>query len=361
MPKIIERIMYAGDLHKKAKDPDNIINYVNCCVAVQRKLMQEIENRHITKFISIGDWYDRGYVNDMAAGFSSTDMDTEMSARLKGEFYGLIGNHIRLRMDSNPELFLIQPHPTLVMRHPVYRTNQIIRTPEVLRCGDVQISFMHFNYNRKTLGGYVPQRQEWAKYHIALFHTPWIIPNQQLSKAGLQANTYTTSAIGECLKGVDLSICGDIHKPIGKFVVEHEYGSTVEIVPGSLTNNTASKNDRHYDIHIPITTIYDDGTVELEFLEFDLLTNMVTFKHEDEIKKDSKLDGIRAKRKRDVIENGSYAGTFDFDAPDAFSLRNLMVRRGYSDVDNRLIDAIFNNPLDVAGLVKIYTEEISIL
>ena len=90
---------------------------------------------------------------------------------------------------------------------------------------------------------YTHLRQEWAKSHIAIFHTPWIIPNQQLSKAGLEANTYTVSVIGECLKDVDLAICGDIHKPLGKFVVEHEFGSTMMVVPGSLTNSSVDRKD----------------------------------------------------------------------------------------------------------------------
>lgn len=361
MANVVDKILFAGDLHKKAKDPDNIINYVSCNVAVQKQLMKLINDKGITKFISIGDWYDRGYVNDMSAGFSATDMDIQMSKLLKGEFYGVIGNHIRLKLDSNPELFLIQPHPTLTTRHPVYRREQIIRTPDILRVGDVQISFMHFNFNRKTLAGYKPVKQEWAKRHIALFHTPWIIPNQQLSKAGLEANTYTVSVIAECLAGVDLAICGDIHKPLGKFVVEHEYGSTIMVVPGSLTNSTTSKNERHYNVHLPLVTVLDDGTYTLEFVDFDLLTNLVTFKNDNDIKKDSKLDGIRAKRKEGKIEAGSLEGTFDRSAPDAFSLRNLMIRRNYDDKDIRMIDSIFNNPVDVSALIRIYTEEISIL
>lgn len=361
MAEVVDKLLFAGDLHKKSKDPDNIINYVACNVAVQKQLMNVILNKGITKFIHIGDWYDRGYINDMSAGFSAIDMDMQMSKLLKGEFYGLIGNHIRLKMDSNPELFLIQPHATLTTRHPVYRREQIIKTPDYLRIGDVQISFMHFNFNRKTLAGYKPVRQEWAKRHIALFHTPWIIPNQQLSKAGLEANTYTVSIIGECLAGVDLAICGDIHKPLGKFAVEHEYGSTIMVVPGSLTNSTTSKNERHYLVHLPMVTIYSDGTYDLEFIDFDLLTNMVTFKSDLETKKDVKLEGIRAKRKEGKVEAGSLGSTFDRSAPDAFSLRNLIVRNGYDDKDTRMIDSIFNNPMDVQALIKIYTEEISIL
>ena len=61
------------------------------------------------------------------------------------------------------------------------------------------------------------------------------------------------------------------------------------------------------------------------------------------------------------MEQGYLGATFDRTAPDAFSMRNLIVRKGYNDKDVRMIDVIFNNPLDVTALIKIYTEEISIL
>lgn len=355
MSQLLAKVLFAGDLHKKAKDPDNIIGYVDNNVAVQTKLMEILKEDSYTHFVSLGDWYDRGFVNDLSAGFSATDMDMQMNRALKGNFYGVIGNHIRLRMDSNPELFLIQPHPTLTTRHPVYRHEQIIKTPEYIRIGDVQISLMHFNFNRKTLGGYKPIRQEWANRHIVIFHTPWIIPNQQLAKANLHANTYTSSAIGDCLQGVDLAICGDIHKPLGKFTVEHQYGATLMIVPGSLTNSSVDKNSRHYIIYMPTVDIYDDGTFELSFKEFDMMTNMLVFKQDKELAKNTKLDGIRAKRKQELIENGTMEATFDRSAPDAFSLDQLIRRKGYSDKDVRMIDSIFSNPIDVAKLVSIYT------
>ena len=83
----MERIMFAGDLHKRAKDITTTEGYVNCTLAVQRALMQEIQNKDVTKFVSLGDWYDRGYSSDIAASLSDYDIDIKMNELLHGEFY----------------------------------------------------------------------------------------------------------------------------------------------------------------------------------------------------------------------------------------------------------------------------------
>lgn len=349
--------MFCGDLHKKIIDPTTIEGYRTCNAQVQRNLMQMIREEGITHFFGLGDWYDRGFHTDNATAIPEYDMDIEMYHVLNGNFYGLIGNHIKLGLDSNPELFLIQPHDYYRPRTRVWRDYQIIKTPDKLKFGTVQISFMHFSGDRKSLLGYKPVRDEDTTYHIALFHTPWIVPNQQLISAGLTPNTYTTDSIGKCLDGVDLAICGDIHDPIGRFIVHHQTGDTIMVVPGSLTNTTSSKEHRHSVIYIPIVTIDDDSNVTLSFRMFDLLINMLTFKDAEVKKKEKeKLDGIRSKRKGDQLSEGELRSVFDYSAPDAFSLANLMIRKGYSAEDVAMIKSIFNNPVDIDNLIKIFTE-----
>lgn len=355
---MIAKLLFGGDTHKKVVDPVTIAGYRKCTAAVQRSLMETIREDGITHFCSLGDWYDRGFHTDNASCIPEYDMDIEMSRMLQGNFYGLIGNHIKLGLDSNPELFLIQPHPFYKTRDKVYRDYQIIKTPDVLMFGSVQVSFMHFSGNRKTLGGYKPTRRQETTYHIALFHTPHIVPNQQLIAAGLQANSYTTEAIGDVLDGVDLAICGDIHDPIGRFVVTHRTGVTTMVVPGSLSNTTSSKLHRHASVYLPIVTINDDSTVTLEFKMFDLKTNMLTFKDEDvKQAKAEKLNGIKAKRKDEKIEAGAVRSIFDYSSPDAYSLDNLIRRKGYTTAESAMIRSIMQNPLDIDNLIKIYTEE----
>lgn len=353
MPK---KILFGGDLHKKPVDPNNIAGYVNCNIAVQRELMRTIVERNIDVFIELGDWYDRGYVSDVPASLADTELDREMSRLLKGEFYGVIGNHIKLRMDSNPELFLIQPHPTLKTSRIVPREEQIIKTPSKLKYGTVQISFMHCGTGNGSLSDFIPVRDADTTYHIALFHTEHVIPNQQLQQAGLNVNVYTMSDISECLRGVDLAICGHIHKPIGLFKVGHTYHNTHMIVPGSLTNSDSAVLGRHSEVKLPLITINDDNTVKLEFLLFDLKTNLLEFKLEEKKEKDrdSKLDGIRAGRKKIQYSTGS--GLIELEtSPSMYTLMNLTKRLGYSEADKKMITTILHTPNDVGALINIYT------
>ncbi len=357
----MRKILFAGDLHKKAVDPNNISGYVNCCIAIQRELIDTIVEHKIDTFISLGDWYDRGYISDVAASLSDTEMDREMASMLRGEFYGVIGNHIRLKMDSNPELFLIQPHPVFKSRRYVPRDRQVIKTPNKLKFGTAQISFMHCGFGKGGISDFIPIRDDDTTYHIALFHTPHVIPNQQLQQAGLNANVYTMSDIAECLKGVDLAICGDIHKPIGMFNVSHPYGTTQMIVPGSLTNTDAGELNRHSEIKLPMVTISDDSLAKLEFITFDLKTNMVEFKLEQRKQKDrdSRLDGIRAGRKKITYSSGE--NLIELDAsPSAYTLFGLTKRLGYSDVDKQMIVSILHTPLDVTSLIDIYNQETNV-
>lgn len=353
---MIRKILFAGDLHKKAADPNNIAGYVNCNIAVQNALIDSIVEYGIDTFISLGDWYDRGYVSDVAASLSDTELDKKMYDMLHGQFYGVIGNHIRLKMDSNPELFLIQPHPIFKSRRYIPRSYQIIKTPNKLKFGTVQISFMHCGLGRGELSDFIPDRDQDTTYHIALFHTPHIIPNQQLQQAGLNANVYTMSDISESLRGVDLAICGDIHKPIGMFTVSHTYGKTQMIVPGSLTNTDAGALNRHSGIKLPVVTINDDSTVKLEFLNFDLKINLLEFKLEQRKEKDrdSKLDGIRAGRKKITYSTGDNLIELD-SSPSAYTLFGLTKRLGYSDLDKQMIVSILHTPLDLGALIDIYT------
>lgn len=354
---MIAKLLFAGDLHKKIVDPTTIIGYRDCASRVQRNLMSVIKYEGVTHFIHIGDWYDRGFNTDNATAIPEYDMDIEMYHLLKGNFYGVIGNHIKLGLDTNPEMFLIQPHDKYRPRTRVWRDYQIIKTPSVLKFGGVQISFMHFDKSKASLLEYKPTREEGTTTHIALFHTPWIVPNHKLIETGLYPTMYTTASIGKCLEGVDLAICGDIHDPIGRFTVTHDYGKTLMIVPGSLTNTTSDKSHRHSVIYLPILTIQDDETVTLEFKQFDLLVNTLKFKDaEAKAVEQKKLDSIRAKRKDANVSSGELRSVFDYSAPDAYSLHNLMLKKGYSAADNAMIRSILQNPLDIDSLIKIYHE-----
>lgn len=347
--------MFAGDLHKRSKDITTIEGYVKCNTAVQLALMQEIRDKNIDYFVSLGDWYDKGYAEDVSASLADYDLDIQMNALLNGNFYGVIGNHIKLSLDSNPELHLIQPHPTLRSRRATLRSEQIIRTPKIIRVNDVQISLMHYEHDTDDALEFKPVREEWAKYHIAVFHTHTVIPNSALVNTAYGYNTTSNTKIGQVMQGVDMAIVGHIHDAIGQITINHENGSTVMIVPGSLTNVDAGEHSRHNSIAIPIVTVGDDSSVKLEYLPFNLRTNMVTFKKKNIEESREKLKSLRGKPQEDLHDTVMAVAAMTCSDDVLTSLNAFMRSKGYTKMDKDLIMAVIEHPDELSRLVEIYT------
>lgn len=351
------KLLFGGDLHKLPKDKTTIEGYADCTQAVQASLMDIIRQREIDYFVSLGDWYDKGYGGDTAASHADTDYDIEMSKLLNGKFYGLIGNHIRLRMDSNPELMLIQPHEYYRSRRRVKRTEQIIKTPEVLRIGDVQISFMHHNKDAEDCLPYKPTRQDWAKYHIALFHTLSVIPSARLMETGYSYGAVSNTKIGQTLEGVDLAIVGDCHKPLGQFQINTPTGVTTMIVPGSLTNTDASEINRHHVIMLPLISIDEESRVTLAYERFDLHTNLLTFKQKNVERNMEKLRSLQGKAVEKLHEDTPLTAVVEKGQNVYASLNLFMESQNYTSTDKTLVKSILKDPADLNKLVETYLSE----
>jgi predicted phosphodiesterase len=351
------RVLIAGDLHKRMKDITTIRGYVEGCRRVQSDLMDIIKNDGITHFISLGDWFDSGYGSDVAAALSHTDIDREMSKLLNGNFYGLIGNHIRIRMDSNPELFLIQPHPVYKSRHSVTRQEQIIRTPKDLILNGVQFHFMHWNKDAESAYAYKALLNKDCRFHIGLYHSEYVIPSAMLHNMGMNI-VNDSSAISTALERIDIAIVGHIHKPLGSFTINKNDGSaTTMIVPGSLTNTDAGEISRHSFIDMPVIDIDDDGNVSLSYKRLDLHTDNLCFmKKAVSADMREKLKSLRGNNK-ETLYGELEASTFVGESSGFISLNSFMLQQGYTPGDKSLIRNVINSPDDVDKLVSIYKED----
>ena len=348
------RIMFAGDLHKRSKDITTIEGYVKCNTAVQLDLMRIISEYKITHFISLGDWYDKGYADDVSASLSDYDLDIQMANQLNGNFYGVIGNHIRLNMDSNPELHLIQPHDRYTSRRGTTRTEQIIKTPNILRISDVQISLIHHDIENDNLQNYKAVRQPWAKYHIACYHTEKVVPSAKLADTQYYMCNNSNSAIARCVSEVDLAIVGHIHDAIGRFQINTESGVTTMVVPGSLTNVNSSERGRHSVIRIPVVTIEDDGRVTVGAIPFDLKLNMVTFMQKNVEASAQKLRTLRGKPAEHLAETVNAVTSFSVGDQALTSLNAFFTREQYTERDKKMVKSVIAKPDDLVGLMRIY-------
>ena len=353
------KFAYVTDMHKRVKDITTIRGYTRVNRIVQLDIMKKCKELGVDGLLIGGDWYDSGYGTDIAAALTHTDIDIEMTRMFRGNVYSVIGNHIRINMDSNPELFLIQPHPYFKSRHSVSRNHQIFRTPDHLMINGVQISFMHHNRDAVDAMSYKAHRLPEAKYHIALYHTEMIIPTNQLHKMGMITITNENNKIIKALEGVDLAIVGHVHKPIGSFNIAKPDGTnTTMIVPGSLTNTDAGVNSRHSVYNMPIIDISEDGSVSLSFEPIDLHTNELTFIEKGLSKE--KMDRLKTLRGNNITELYPENTDVSFIAASSdtgiLTLNKFLQAQGYTDVDKKLISSVLNAPEDIANLVRIFEE-----
>lgn len=351
------RVMFGGDLHKKMMDITTIHGYTKANELVQLDLMKAIKEEQINIFVSLGDWFDSGYGSDTAAALAHTDIDREMFNILNGNFYGVIGNHIKIRMDSNPELFLIQPHEYYTSRHKVTRDYQIIRTPKELVLNNVQICFMHWNKDAESAFEYKAMIRPECVYHVGLYHTENIIPAHILTSMNMYTNLSDNSKIGAALEGIDLAIVGHVHKPFGAFNISKVSGHTTKmIVPGSLTNTDAGMASRHEFIDMPILDIYENGSVSLSYHRQSLHTDVVTFspKKISDSSRD-KLKSLRGNTKETLYEELE-STTFVGESSGFQTLGMFMRQNGYTPADKALVRNAIHSPDDIDILIQIYKE-----
>lgn len=349
------RVMMAGDLHKRMKDITTIQGYCEACRKVQTDIIKVIRKLGVTHFISLGDWFDGGYGSDVSAALTHADIDRLMADRLEGNFYGLIGNHIRIRMDSNPELFLIQPHPVFTTRHPVSRREQIIKTPDRLVLNGTEIIFMHWNADADGAMDYKVPIDPEMKHHIALFHTDMIIPGSLLSGLNMGYDVDDDTTISEALSGVEIAIVGHIHKKIGAHNIVGPTGnSTLMIIPGSLTNVDSGEKNRHESIDIPIIDIDEDGSYTLHYFKQTLHLDMLKFMRKAELDDETKqkLKSLQGKNK-DALYDDLQASSFIGDSSEFLTLNRFMLQNGYREEDKDMIRSVMKNPEDIQSLIAI--------
>ena len=352
------KILFGGDLHKRMKDLSTIRGYVSACRKTQIDIIDTLKSDGYTHFISMGDWFHSGYGSDVAAALSHVDLDIEMNKVLNGNFYGLIGNHIRIRMDSNPELFLIQPHKEYVSRHKVTREEQIIKTPKSIILNGVQIHFMHWLRDAEDATWYKAMIDEKCHYHIGLYHSEYVVPTQYLHDMGMTHTVNDNSKIGSALDKINLAIVGHIHKPIGSFVINKSDGtSTTMIIPGSLTNTDAGEGSRHDFVDMPVVEVDEDGKVTLSYHRQSLHTDEIIFMKK-QITDDAreKLKSLRGNTKETLyaeLESTTFVG----EAGGFISLNAFMKQQGYTPGDKSLIKNVIHEPDNVDKLVSIYKED----
>lgn len=348
------KILFAGDLHKYPSDKSTISGYAKVCREIEADLINIIQSQDITHFVSLGDWYDRGYGTDVSAALYDTELDRYMAKVLKGNFYGVIGNHLKLHLDTNPELFLIQPHEKYRTKQKVDRTEQIIKTPERLDIGPISIYLQHWFPEAESVLDYKPLLNPNAKFHIGVFHCQEVIPAQKLQSIGIIDGT--NKGISNVLEGLNMALVGHIHKPLGTFPIRFQDSTCTMIVPGSLTNTDAGMKSRHLDVDMPLITLEDDDSVTISHITLDLRCNELQFADKKFCEENKTSIGNLTGNNLENLYSEHVDGIINDAGNSSISLNAFMTANGYTPADRALVKSLINYPNDIGKAISIVVE-----
>lgn len=337
-------ILFAPDLHKRDVDFTSIKGYTEAIELVQQDILEYLQSLDDGVFISLGDWYDKGY-RSTGRVYADRYYDTEIAKAVHGNAYICLGNHFFLERDSNPEMYMIQPSYLYQPKQRVPMQEPTFKTVPYLQFGDVQISFFHFNKNDKS---YIQERLPDTRFHIGLYHDECVLPSDIRSQAGFFGST-SNDYLNNIYSNVDMAICGHIHTSIGVRNYVMNNGHTVPIVvPGALAITENRDIAKHKTVSCPVLIIKDDGNFEFTVKEFS--THM-------EVLKFYKVAEQRvATESLDILGTGA-EGESDYQMPRVVSLADFLYKKGYSQLDVETIMSIAPGTTDVLTILRQIKEE----
>ena len=136
----MRRMLIIPDLHKRMQDISTLKGYRRAGNAVMEDIFKVVEEKQITDIQFLGDVFDSGYSSEVNLALVDVEQIKKLREMVNGNMYNVIGNHINIKMSSNPELFLIQPHDKYRIRESESITEQILKTPEYMEIEGVYAS-----------------------------------------------------------------------------------------------------------------------------------------------------------------------------------------------------------------------------
>lgn len=278
-----EKIFFAYDFHKRPANTA-ISNYLSVSYKIQKDWMEYFKLNNVTGLVTAGDYYDRGFTKNVDAVVSAVMMDAEMRHML--DFWdGIVGNHMYIGQNSNPELQISQPNSLIPSRF--YHTKPLVNLDSNYRIinDTVQISYMHFKLSDKP-SDYIARRKEGVKLHVAIYHTDHAFPN-----------IASADTLDLLFKDVDVAIVGHEHKNYG--ILRH--GKTTVYAFGASNNTSNDPNViKPFAVH-PILNVKADGTWDWEFHKQNLYVAEAGFKIREVVSVEKKEQKLAIKRLKNEV------------------------------------------------------------
>ena len=335
------KILFTSDLHKRDIDFSSIKGYTKAIDLVQLDLITFMQQQGITHFVSLGDWYDKGY-RSIGRSKNDDNLDRTIANTVNGNAYINLGNHFYIEKDQNPEMYMIQPNPKYQPFHKIFSDKPIFKAVDDLVIGTVQISFFHFDKENKL---YINKRKPGITYHIGIYHDDCVVPSNVRKRAGYEGST-SSEYLESIFDNIDLAIVGHIHVKIGIERLTLNSGKTVPmIIPGSLGIVQNKDIYKHKDVLLPVITIDDDNKVSCKLFSFSTHLDMLKFY--SATKESKKAEGAPEPLQGMTPEVVSEISTA------TVTLKSFLQRKGYQDNYIKILDASANGTLDLVSAIKI--------
>lgn len=272
--QVIAKVLETSDKHFRDTDFKTIGNYRKAVRACVRDQIEYTKANGITHIVDYGDICDKGY-KSIANNHSDEALMREWVEAVNGNYYTTIGNHLYHEIDSNPELYWIQPSQFIKPKDKDYEPPEepLLRTVETLVLGTFMYSFHHFNPDNKMYTAYRPQG---ITHHRAVYHDETMIPNGIKQEYNIH-RTITSEYLNIIFANVDSAAVGHFHKPYPLQTLYVDGRRLPMDVPGSCCITSVKQMELHNTVKLPVITIYDDGSFDKEYAEFSLHIDMLKF------------------------------------------------------------------------------------
>lgn len=282
----LARVLLLYDRHKREDDFKTIKGYIDVQTKQTDDILDYIKEAGITHVIELGDLYDRGY-HKVGAQHADTMDEIAISDAVNGNYYGLIGNHLFLERDSNPEFYLIQPNNYAHLQPATKKKfrKPVIKVQDKLVIGNTQFSFFHYDKENKH---YIKSVDAGVKYHIGLYHDDDVVPNSVRAACNIPTQI-SSSYLNSIYSNITIGFCAHVHIPIGKVYIQLADGKKVPLfIQGSMLPTSSKESEIFQSINLPVLDIYEDKC-KLSYKELSCyIGDLKIYREEDKITDDNR-------------------------------------------------------------------------
>ena len=244
------RVLMITDTHFRDKDFKTIGGYVKATNAVLDQIEEIIIREKIDIAIHGGDVVDSGFSQQSMVHHFMNRLN-RIKQLLHGMFFVVVGNHLFLEIDNNPEVYWIQPSDIIKPREPIFAEEPLLLAPYAVRINGTQYDLMHYSKDRSSYFRNIINPEK-TQYRHACYHDEVAVPGSVRLEENIRVEV-RSELYDALLSPYDSVTCAHIHTPHDQIVVTTPSGKKVPMdIPGSLGIVTSEERQKHSKVFLPI-------------------------------------------------------------------------------------------------------------